>query len=191
MELKTPICGLVLSAGESQRMGQPKALLTVQDTPLIVKAVSTLDQVCDVVVVAAGRHYQQINESSQARIAVHRVVDWRHGMRASLRSALNALPGGHILVCHIDQPGIKQGTLERLCSGHINRPRVLTYRGRTGHPVLVPDWLRPVIIRHDRRSLRQIFNHVGFEKIDVDDVAITRNLNRREDWKRFLFEFRS
>ena len=191
MELKTPICGLVLSAGESQRMGQPKALLTVQDTPLIVKAVSILDQVCDVVVVAAGRHYQQIKESSQARIAVHRVVDWRHGMRASLRSALNALPGGHVLVCHIDQPGIKRGTLKQLCSGHINRPRVLTYRGRAGHPVLIPDWLRAVIIRHDRRSLRQIFNHVGFEKIDVDDVAITRNLNRREDWKRFLFEFRS
>ena len=171
-------------------MGRPKGLLKLGSSSLIEKAVSDLDEICDIVLVAAGHHYHAIREATQAHIAMHPVVDWHHGMRSSLRSGLRALPDGHVLVRHVDQPGIKYETLRRLCAGRISRPRVLAYRGQAGHPVLIPNWLRPVITGQDQRSLRQIFNEVGIQKLHIDDAAITRNLNRREDWERFLFEFR-
>ena len=190
MVLNQKIYGVVLSGGESKRMGQPKGLLTLDGLSLIERAVFNLNAVCEAVVVAAGRHFEEIRQTSRIGLSIHRIDDWRYGMRASLRNSLKVIPNGHVLVQHIDQPGVQMKTLEQLCSGRIGKPRVLTYRGRPGHPVLIPNWLRQVIGQDDQRSLRQIFNEVGVQNVHVNDAAIARNLNRREDWNRFLFEFR-
>ena len=182
--------GLLLSGGRSRRMGTPKGRLKLHGKTLIEHGVDALSQVCDTVAVVLGAHYQQLAPHVPPEARIVEANCWHLGMRESLRVGLRHLPDGHVIVNHVDRPGVSRNTIKALTRLPISATTVPIYRGKAGHPVVIPSWLRPVIEAEDTRSLREILGQSEVRKICVDDPQVTINLNNRSDWHRFLWQFR-
>jgi CTP:molybdopterin cytidylyltransferase MocA len=129
------VAGLVLAAGEGQRLGTPKAVIEVDGERLVDRAVRTLrDGGCRDVYVVLGAAPTEV---PGATVVLN--GDWRTGMASSLRSGLSALPedADAVVVALVDQPGIGPTVVARL----VERMRsgsplvVATYGGKQRNPV--------------------------------------------------------
>jgi nicotine blue oxidoreductase len=137
--------GIVLAAGRSSRMGQPKALLEIEGRTFLERAIDTLREGgCDVVaaVLAAGEAGRRPGELARAcgarpvenRLAEAQQID-------SLRTGLEALPedAEAAIVLPVDHPLANAHAVAALIrtfrssGAPIVRP---VYRDRPGHPVL-------------------------------------------------------
>jgi molybdenum cofactor cytidylyltransferase len=139
------IAAVILSAGESSRMGRPKALLPIDGETFIEHIVAALKAAgCDSIVVVLG-HNADILRREIAHLPVTILVnsDYRKGQLSSLQTAIRYLitepQCSGILVHLVDHPFIDPGLVKLLverfeASGKpIAVPR---YQGRRGHPVI-------------------------------------------------------
>ena len=139
--------GIVLAAGSSLRMGQPKQLLSLEGRPLLehVVAVACASQL-DEVVVILGADHQLITQRvrwGRARTLVN--PDHASGMSTSLRAGLAALGPDveRAMVIMGDQLGVSPQLLDRLLELHAvsRRPAAAVSVGGVVQP--------PLVIRRD------------------------------------------
>jgi molybdenum cofactor cytidylyltransferase len=142
------IRGIVLAAGASSRMGQPKAALPLGQTgeTLIARVVRTLLRggVPDVTVVA-GAHIDAVvmampSHEPRARVIEH--VGWRQGQLSSLQAGLTAIDGPLLeaaLVTLVDVPLVQPSTVGAVIA-EWRRTQAAIVRpadgDRHGHPVI-------------------------------------------------------
>jgi nicotine blue oxidoreductase len=193
------IAGIVLAAGRSRRMGEPKAFLRLDGRSFLERAVRALREGgCEDVVVVAGPReddvQRQVAETALAlgaRVAVNgaagseQVDSLRIGLRAMREEAVAAI------VSPVDVPGVVAESV-LLLAGEFRRTGgeivVPTHGGRHGHPVLfaraawgellegdLPDGARTVI--HARaRAGRLVEVPVDALPADVDTPEDLRRL---------------
>jgi molybdenum cofactor cytidylyltransferase len=139
----TRVAAVILAAGGSTRLGQPKALLDYFGRPFVRQAVHTALQAgLSPVVVVTGAVRDEI-DAALSGLGVTQVHNphWRSGMSSSLQTGLAALPTGcgAVVFMLADQPQVPVGLLTRLVETHrgalvrIAAPRV---EGRRTNPVL-------------------------------------------------------
>jgi molybdenum cofactor cytidylyltransferase len=114
---------VILAAGGSARLGQPKQLLQFEGESLLKRiARVALESSCDPVVVVLGAHADLcVVEVADLPLQIVQNENWVNGMASSIRAGLEALRAfaPHIdavilLVC--DQPHISAHLLDRLVS---------------------------------------------------------------------------
>ncbi len=134
------VAAVVLAAGSSRRLGQPKQVLaldgaTVLDATLDVARASA----CDPVVVVLGGAAEQVREEVDLD-GVHVVEnhDYSTGCATSIRTAIAALPPevtGIVLMLG-DQPRVRVETVQELeASAHEHAVGVCEYDDALGHPL--------------------------------------------------------
>jgi molybdenum cofactor cytidylyltransferase/nicotine blue oxidoreductase len=140
----TAVAAVVLAAGGGRRYGMPKALVELDGSLLVERAVRTARAVCDPVLVVLGAAAVEVWQRADldgATVVANR--DWESGMASSLRTGLDGLRGwpGRVdaaLVTLVDMPGMTPAALARLAE--VAAPDALavaTYDGVRGHPVLI------------------------------------------------------
>ncbi|NWG19642.1 MAG: nucleotidyltransferase family protein [Chloroflexi bacterium] len=137
------ICGIVLAAGSSSRMGRPKQLLDWNGRPLVrVVAEATLAAALDEVIVVTGSAAAAVTDAlHDLRLRIVHNPGFAGGLSSSLRAGVSALPAdaAAALVCLGDQPFVTVAIIEalttawRACRAPIVAP---VYNGVRGHPVL-------------------------------------------------------
>jgi molybdenum cofactor cytidylyltransferase len=140
--MKTP--AVILAAGASKRLGQPKQLIEIQGEALLHRMARIAAEVCDPVLVVLGSEAERIKEVlGDLPVLCVRNLDWEEGMASSLRVAVSALPreasAAVFLVC--DQPALDRHLLERILQLHREHPgqRIASgYSGVRGIPALLP-----------------------------------------------------
>lgn len=178
--------GIVLAAGASTRMGEPKALLEVDGVTFLERAVHLLrDAGCRYVVAVVNDDdwVERLADVSGAAV----VINENEGAEQidSLRLGIVNLPDGAaaVVVLPVDFPRVSLETVKRLVrefeqsSAPILNP---AYNGEAGHPVLfarallpellepaLPDGARTVIDRHAREACAIAVEDAGI-LIDVD-----------------------
>ena len=142
------IGAVVLAAGASSRMGQPKAALPMGprgETVLSRGVTSLLAAGVPRVVVVSGAHPDAVRLALRLRDPRVRVVDnpaWREGQLSSLLCGLAALDGPALeamLMTLVDVPLVAPDTIRRLMRTwrETGAPIVRPARGEEhGHPVL-------------------------------------------------------
>ncbi len=132
---------ILLAAGESSRMGQPKALLPWAGATLIDYQVGELAAAgVDDIVVVLGHEADELRPHvpAPARAVVNEA--YREGRASSLRAGAAALPddAGPIVVLGVDQPRPRK-IHERLIAARVGRSLIAlpVYEGRRGHPVVL------------------------------------------------------
>ena len=115
---------VVLAAGESRRMGEPKQLLRWQGEPLVTRAARiALDSGAAETLVVTGAVGEQVeaalaplHEEGRGRLRVVFNRAWQDGQAGSVRAAVDALPAAceAVLFLPVDQPRLPAALLRRL-----------------------------------------------------------------------------
>ncbi|MFN2291404.1 MAG: NTP transferase domain-containing protein [Anaerolineae bacterium] len=190
---RPPVGAVVLAAGGSSRMGEPKQLLTITGQPMVRRVTET---VCaaglENVVVVVGAHAHRVEEALRGlpvRVVLNR--RWAEGMSTSLGIGLKAL-GSDVqaaLVVLADQPGLTVELLRSLAAHYqtTGAPIVAPfYRGRRGNPVLFDRTLFAELqaVEGDQggRALLTRYRS-SVQEVAVDDAAVLTDVDTRQDYR--------
>ena len=143
------LAALILAAGESRRMGQPKLLLPWGATTVLGQVAHTLAAagIGDILVVT-GAARQPVEAEARllaGSLPLRVIFNPEHasgGMLASLQAGLRGmLPGTRaVLVALGDQPQVRQATIAGLCRVYLESGNALVlprHAQHSGHPWLV------------------------------------------------------
>lgn len=134
------VCGLVLAAGGSRRLGRPKQLLSYRGGTLLGHVVDVA-RACefDQLVVAVGGHAAAVRATVDfhgAAVVVNEAFG--EGCSSSIAVALATIdPRCEVLVLLLgDQPGVTPATVDTLLAGRNDAPlAVCRYDDGRGHPL--------------------------------------------------------
>lgn len=138
------IVAVVLAAGTSERLGQPKQLLALEGKPLLQHAVDRAAEHFDEVLVVLGHEADAIQAALELPAGVRCVLNrrFREGHHSSVRAgfAEASKRGADVAMLLGDQPYVGDELIERTVkaftasSAAVVRPR---HGEAPGHPVLV------------------------------------------------------
>jgi molybdenum cofactor cytidylyltransferase len=139
------IAAVVLSAGESSRMGRPKALLPIEGETFIGRIVAALKRTQTAkIVVVLGHNADQLAATIRP-LGVEILVnpDYKLGQLSSLQVAVRSLQGDTgcdaMLLHLVDHPYIDAALVDRMIERfHETKKDIVVprWRGKRGHPVL-------------------------------------------------------
>jgi molybdenum cofactor cytidylyltransferase len=183
------IAGIILAAGDSRRMGSPKALLEYQGETFVARLIRIFSKFCDPVMVVAGRHADQIRATAPARMVVNRDPD--RGQLSSLQTALVELPATleAFLFTPVDCPTFEESTVAALIESFRDNAAPLVipkYRGKRGHPVLVDGSLVPEFLNlAPTEETRVVVNHHvnAIRYLDLDDAGVLADVDDPEAYR--------
>lgn len=187
---------LILAAGESSRMGTPKALLDFDGTScleLILRSCARSKAASPLVVL--GFAAAEVRSILPAGIRSVENPDFLLGQTSSLQLGLRRLPAdsGNFLLFPIDFPLVRRETIDILLAtpGEIVIP---THGGKRGHPArfggsLVAEFLR---LRPDEPAHQVVRRDPSrVVEIPVEDSEVVQRMNRPEEYRACLERFRS
>ena len=189
------VSAVLLTAGESTRMGQQKALLPWKGATLLQHQVnSLLDGGSSQVIVVLGYRAERLRFLVNDIPGVVPVLNLRYrtGKTSSIRAGLRNvdLPTQVILVLSVDQPR-SSALVRRVVEAHRRRGALVTYptyQGKGGHPIALSASLLPELmrIRESRQGLREVVSRHRAKafRLEVDDREAVLDLNRDEDYQR-------
>ncbi len=177
---------ILLAAGASRRMGEPKPLLRWGDSTLLRWEIAELmrSQVDDIVIVL-GADAEAVRRTlgDDARRVVFN-QRWPQGRSGSLaRGAAALLEGGRrspdaVVVMNVDQPtraDIVDRLLDALRRGGAEAVQP-SYQGKAGHPVVVRGSLLPELAQATEASLglRGVLDAHPALLVEMDDEPVVR-----------------
>lgn len=195
-----PCAVVLLAAGESTRMGQPKQLLQWRGLPLVQYQVQEIQAtgVSEIVVVLGygAEQLQPLVEQVADPLRTHVVLnpEYREGKTTSIKAGLSALRTRPAVVIPlaVDQPR-PRGVLQRLVDEHVRNGNLISvplHKGRHGHPPvfagsLIPDLLE---ITEVGQGIRAVINRHqdALREVAIDDPIVLTNINTTEDYQRAL-----
>ena len=147
--MNSSVAAIVLAAGASRRLGQPKQLLLLGGETLLERVLRLSSEAATApIFVALGAQHRRILQSIPMRDAIPVINDrWEQGISTSIQSGLDALDkaapaasGALILTC--DQPRL---TIDHLCAlldafMTQSEPAIVAsaYAGALGIPAVFP-----------------------------------------------------
>jgi CTP:molybdopterin cytidylyltransferase MocA len=185
------IAGIILAAGDSRRMGRPKALLDYQGETFVARLARIFSKSCDPVMVVAGRHADQIRAAVEARIVVNPDPD--RGQLSSLQTALAELPAVEaFLFTPVDCPTFQESTVAALIGSFRadGAPLVIPrFGGKRGHPVCVAGALAHEFLElAPTEETRVVVNRHAdaIRYLDLNDAAVLADVDDPEAYLALL-----
>jgi molybdenum cofactor cytidylyltransferase len=156
------VSGLVLAAGTSSRLGQPKQLLPFGSTTLLghvvaeARAAHALDERIVIIGAAADAVRGQVD---LAGVTVVENPEFGEGCAASYRIGLSSITARADAVAILlgDQPGVEAAVIDMVVEAWRHEPTPIAcaaYRGRPGHPLIFARALFPQLeaLRGDKAA---------------------------------------
>ena len=142
------VAALIIAAGSSSRLGQPKQLLLLKGEPLLQRAIRMCREAeASPVFVVLGAHREEI----ESRISFERAQvvpnnQWEEGMASSIHAGIRAIEKEYsetsgVLLAICDQPRLTSDHLRnmiRAFSQTEDATIASTYGGKRGIPVIFP-----------------------------------------------------
>jgi molybdenum cofactor cytidylyltransferase len=192
------LAGLILAAGESRRMGTPKALLELAGETFLDRLILSLGQSCCPVIVVLGCDHESIRAGLRRADFATFVLnpDYRRGQLSSLQCGLAAVSpeAEGVMFTPVDYPSVLASTVTRLARRFEQRgPHELLAvprsQGRGGHPVcaargLIPEFLALPTDAQARDVIHRHREHTVY--VDVEDSGIMEDVDDPQAYRRLL-----
>ena len=188
---------IILAAGESSRLGQPKQNLAFNGQTLLESAVdAALQSQCNPIIVVLGANSDKIN-SIAATVTLYN-EEWQEGMASSIRTGINKINNdlsiGKAIILLCDQPFVSAELLNTMIDKQIETGKPIiacTYSETTGVPVLFDRmfFAELLALKGQEGAKKIIKDHaseiatIPFEQgsVDIDTPEDFEKLNKLSD----------
>lgn len=160
------LTGIVLSGGESSRMGQNKGLVSLHGDPMASYVIDAMLELVDEIVISVARG-QSSRYDDYAEIGFEVVEDRTTGIGPleGILCSLRAARGDYVLVSPCDTPFLKPGVCKLLLSNA---------DGRDGAAPVVNDKFEPLHGAYKRTAATKAFDAVLSEGLRKPSAVYTR-----------------
>jgi molybdenum cofactor cytidylyltransferase len=189
---------IVLSAGQSSRMGSDKALLDIDGNSTIIHIINKLLKFSNHIYIILGNNFDTVKKEVETyfrnSIAISFIYNEQHrkGMFSSVQKGFKGVSGKNpVMLQLIDQPFISQNVYEELVakfdpSNLITQPSFLKNEiKRSGHPILFSPEFKDIVLSYPIDSqLNDVIkdNNERRKFIEVNDESILHNLNTKKEF---------
>ncbi|MBZ5554033.1 MAG: nucleotidyltransferase family protein [Acidobacteriia bacterium] len=190
------IIGIILAAGESKRMGTPKALLKIGDRPFINHIANQLEAAqLDLIYAVLGEKADLIQEVLDRNIIVIHNPNFREGQISSLRTAIDKVQYENcdgVIVALVDHPMVSTTVVSKLIeSFYQSKKRIIipTHTGKRGHPVLYSREVFAEILEAPPDQSAKAIRLENLEEtleVEVDDPGILVDIDTPQDYERHI-----
>jgi molybdenum cofactor cytidylyltransferase len=191
------LAAAILAAGESQRMGQPKALVPFQGLSFVEHLVTATRHarigVTRIVLGAGAEHIRGKLPLDSGSVVIN--GDWPKGQLSSIQAAIRSLPPGGtegLMICPVDHPLISPylvGELVRAFDATKKLVVLPKYQRRRGHPVIFRAALyEELLTAPPEVGARQVvWDHAAeVAEVETDEEGVILNLNDPETLRKAL-----
>jgi molybdenum cofactor cytidylyltransferase len=191
------ISAILLAAGASRRMGQPKLILPWGDTTVLGQVVATFSAAgIEKILVVTGGARQQV-EGLVTQLAktfpVRVCFNPNHasgGMLSSIHAGLAGL-GPEVCAALIglgDQPQVREATIRAICTAYLQTKAELvfpSFKNRRGHPWLASrlSWSEIMALPQSTNPRHFINGYSGRVEYVEADESIMHDLDTPEDYQ--------
>jgi molybdenum cofactor cytidylyltransferase len=193
------VAGLILAAGESSRMGSPKALLDFRGETFLDHLIGLFSEFCAPVVVVVGCEAERIRSGVRRpeRALFAENKDYRLGQLSSMQCGLRMIPqtAEGVLFTLVDHPNVQPSTIAELLQPATDNRQPITaiavprFHGRRGHPMfftagLIPEFLD---LPPDSQAKQVVNRNSGsIRYVDVDDPGILDDVDDPAAYSRLI-----
>ncbi len=183
------VSAILLAAGESKRMGEPKLLLPLGRSTILEQAVDNLlnSRVDEVIVVVGDRAQDMIKRLADRPVKVAINPVYHEGMGTSIVKGLSLVDNRALAVMLVlaDQPLIDSETINKLTEAFFSHDKgiiIPAYKGKRGHPIIFSTKYkealselkgdvggRQIIRKHPDDTLEVVVNSQSIN-IDIDTM---------------------
>jgi molybdenum cofactor cytidylyltransferase len=189
------ITAIVLAAGESKRMGQPKMLMPWATSTVIETVISSirLAGISDILVVTGGAH-QQVEALIGRSVRTIFNENYKSSeMLGSIQIGLTAImhETRAALICLGDQPQIREGSVRQICAAFLKDtfPIVVpSYQMHRGHPWLIARSLWDELLdmkppQTPRDFLQEHADEIKY--VEMETPTVIEDLDTPDDYIKF------
>lgn len=190
------IWALILAAGESKRMGEPKLLLPYGEKSLIESVVdSAVRSKADGTLIVLGFKQEEIRKkirSHSVQVTVN--PDYQSGMLSSVQKGIRSIPGDAeaVVVILADQPGVDPSVINLLIDSYEKSGmgiHVPVYNRARGHPVLIDmKYGEEILTLSLEIGLRELLLRHPDDicEIEVESPGVLIDVDNQEDYDKAL-----
>ena len=169
------IDAIVLTAGASKRLGEPKALVDIHGESLIEILIRKLKgKKLRIIIVTRVELFNEMEKLGE------KVVINAHpesGRTGSIQCGIKELESERCLIVPVDRPGFSNATIEKLIN--LENTSCPSKNGKGGHPVLLSkEDCGKILSSNPSTPLRDIINPM---KVEVDDEFLHLNIDSPKD----------
>jgi molybdenum cofactor cytidylyltransferase len=192
------IIAVVLSAGESSRMGRPKALLPIEGQNFIERIVGALTQSqADRIIVVLGHNADEMRRQIE-HLPIDIVIntEYKNGQLSSLQAAVRHIEKddrcGGMLVHLVDHPFIDVALVDALIKGFFETKALIVlpcYKGKRGHPVIFSRELFGELLSAPAdQGAKAVVNAHRQETLEIEwqDEGVTLDIDTPELYRRHV-----
>jgi molybdenum cofactor cytidylyltransferase len=182
---------IILAAGESRRMGEPKQLLPFAGKTMLECVIDafTTPRIDEILVVLGHRADDIAPHLGKGRRVDN--PDYTTGMFSSVQAGLRALPVETklVLLGLCDQPRLNRATVEKLVQEFTGKILIPTFKGRQGHPLLFEArYAREILAFEETLTLKHFLaNHPDeIARSPVTDEGVLVDIDDRASYEQQL-----
>jgi len=187
------LSAILLAAGESKRMGEPKQLMPLGSSTLVGQAIDNLlNASVDETIVVVGHKAEEITKAIATKpVKIMLNPNYRQGMSTSIIAGLILVdPKSQAVMLALgDQPLVASQTINQLIEAFHNQNKgiaVPTHQGKRGHPIIFAIRYKPELMELEgdiggREILQR--HPEDILEVAVDSESVITDINTQEDYQ--------
>ena len=200
MKHKNEIGIVILAAGNSSRLGQPKQLLGYKDSTLLKNTIAEASLVPDmiIIVVTGANHHLIEEELDPSRIKIVFNPEWESGMSSSINCGLKKIVDLYpeienciFAVC--DQPYVSSLIFENLIQEHYKTGKEIVasaYSETLGTPVLFnKKYFNELLELQGQEGAKKIISKFSEDVVSVLFEKGNIDIDTEDDYNKLMSEF--
>ena len=194
--MRSSIAALILGAGLSKRMRQPKLFINIKGYPMFYHSILAVKKtsINDIILVV-GKYYQEtiaylnlLEQDQFTNVVINH--QYEKGMSSSIICGISNIPSSADaeLILLADMPFISHEIIRLVisCFEHSNANNIIIpiYKGKRGHPVLIPKYyFKELMNLQDDVGARHLISKYqhNVKTIEVSDKEILTDFDTYKD----------